>query len=202
MCHLCFTFASICLNTDANVPNLVDKPSEFNKKFNDKQQNISPQQMESFGERCARVINGFLECRLSPLSSRRSTPEPILPYSSVPEPSVSPKLCHLDKEGIRVLLYRECDKRGRKLLYDSKTIIRLPIPESSSSNKAIFRTNVSSNSSSSSNIRHHQSSLKPSSSSGSKLDMYDEINNGYGYRVSKFIEVLVVLIINAMFRLK
>ncbi|CAL4069543.1 unnamed protein product, partial [Meganyctiphanes norvegica] len=46
----------------------------------------------------------------------------------------------LEKEGIRVLLFRECDVRGRKLLYDSKTVVRVPVAESSTATscKALF----------------------------------------------------------------
>lgn len=34
---------------------------------------------------------------------------------------------NLNKDGIRVLLFRECERRGRKLLYDSATVVRVPV---------------------------------------------------------------------------
>ncbi|XP_064119888.1 uncharacterized protein LOC135224626 [Macrobrachium nipponense] len=108
----------------------------------------------------------------------------------------------LEKDAIRVLLFRECDQRGRKLLYDSKTVVRVPIAESASSGmpscKTIFKsskysgsfiTSSSSGAGSSSAPTTHPTPkksssghIKSASTSSSKSDVFAEINGGYGYQ--------------------
>ncbi|KAK7057030.1 hypothetical protein SK128_000545 [Halocaridina rubra] len=104
----------------------------------------------------------------------------------------------LQRDGIRVLLYRECDTRGRKLLYDSKTVVRVPIAESAASGvpscKTMFKTGKYSTPSSSSmgvssiSVSHHvkkssTSNIKSqTASSSSKSDTFAEITGGYGYQ--------------------
>lgn len=113
---------------------------------------------------------------------------------------------HLQKDGIRVLLFRECDSRGRKLLYDSKTVVQVPITESSSnvsSCKTLFKSSRTSGSSFTSLTSGGASSaaqqcqvatnkipscnFKSAASSSSKSDVFAEISGGYGYQVSSVI---------------
>merc|ERR1711962_671933 len=74
---------------------------------------------------------------------RKNDPNKLRKCSPVEEKSLHPFPSCLEKEGIRVLLFRECDVRGRKLLYDSKTVVRVPVAESSTATscKALFTRN-------------------------------------------------------------
>ncbi|XP_071514108.1 uncharacterized protein [Panulirus ornatus] len=107
---------------------------------------------------------------------------------------------HLAKDGIRVLLFRECDARGRKLLYDSKTVVQVPVTENTSnvsSCKAPFKSSRTSGSSVTSlpsggissaaqqfqvTTNKISSNLKSSGCSSPKLDVFAEISGGYGYQ--------------------
>ncbi|XP_037782391.1 uncharacterized protein LOC119578829 isoform X2 [Penaeus monodon] len=108
---------------------------------------------------------------------------------------------NLQRNGIRVLLFRECDTRGRKLLYDSKTVVRIPIPDCSPavpSCKTLFKSTFSTGStqsagSTSTGSATHLTPNKGSAcnvkssatSPSSKSESFAEISNGYGYQYQK-----------------
>lgn len=120
---------------------------------------------------------------------------------------------HLEKEGIRVLMFRECDTRGRKLLYDSKTVVQLPVGDASSGHSSrIFKSSAAVGGSWSSGTHlggggiggsaplarspsPHPTAISSSSSnsksssttSNPKSEGFAEISGGYGYQVSHFI---------------
>lgn len=74
------------------------------------------------------------------------------------------------REQIRVVLFRECDFRGRKLLFDSKTVKKIQIT---------------------SNTKVPNSSSVVNTSK--KDEIYVEISNGYGYQYSKPSNDTVIL---------
>lgn len=110
----------------------------------------------------------------------------------------------LQKNGIRVLLFRDCDTRGRKLLYDSKTVVRVPLSEapitspSVPSCKTLFKASWgvsaasgaplvgSSGVSQTGQTMANKSNNARASTSAtfSKPDVYAEVSGGYGYQVS------------------
>lgn len=108
----------------------------------------------------------------------------------------------LQKDGIRVLLFRDCDTRGRKLLYDSKTVVQVPLSEapiaspSVPSCKTLFKASwgVSAASgvpsvgsggvSQTGQTMANKSNNARASASSSKPDVYAEVSGGYGYQVS------------------
>lgn len=69
---------------------------------------------------------------------------------------------NFSKDQVRVLLFRECDWRGRKLLFDSKAVQKVSLEN------------------------QHCSKLKFGSRQkfdSKKTDMYVEVTNGFGYQV-------------------
>lgn len=123
----------------------------------------------------------------------------VLPSSPGDHPGCITPPFNLQRNGIRVLLFRECDTRGRKLLYDSKTVVRIPISDCSPavpSCKTLFKSSWSTGSSqstgnASAGSATHFTSNKGSASnvkssatsSSSKSESFAEISNGYGYQV-------------------
>lgn len=109
----------------------------------------------------------------------------------------------LQKNGIRVLLFRDCDTRGRKLLYDSKTVVQVPLSEapvaspSVPSCKTLFKASwgvspasgapsVGSGIPQTGQTMANKSNNARASTSAtfSKPDVYAEVSGGYGYQVS------------------
>lgn len=89
----------------------------------------------------------------------------------------------LQKEGIRVLLFRECDTRGRKLLYDSRTVVQVPIGDAaphapSPAPKALFKGSWGTVGASSLPQGH-----KPQAGrlAGARSEAFAEVGGGYGY---------------------
>ncbi|XP_042238034.1 uncharacterized protein LOC121876739 [Homarus americanus] len=142
----------------------------------------------------------FTPRRKNEINKVQKTPAPTPKKSSQNQSGGGAPPFHLQRDGIRVLLFRECDTRGRKLLYDSKTVVQVPISDSSSvvpSCKTLFKTSWSSGSSVSSvnsaaaphvsqvinntNSSINVKSTAPSSSSF-KSDIFAEISGGYGYQ--------------------
>ncbi|XP_066991475.2 folliculin-interacting protein 2 [Anabrus simplex] len=76
--------------------------------------------------------------------------------------SVSWKPFNFSKEQVRVLLFRECDARGRKLLFDSSTVKKTAM-ESQQCSKTKFGT-------------------RSKSDGSKKTETFIEITNGYGYQ--------------------
>jgi hypothetical protein len=69
---------------------------------------------------------------------------------------------NFSKEQVRVLLFRECDWRGRKLLFDSKAVHKVPL-ENQPCSKLKFGSRQKSD--------------------NKKADTYVEVTNGFGYQV-------------------
>lgn len=124
----------------------------------------------------------------------------ILPSSPGDQPGCVSLPFNLERDGIRVLLFRECDKRGRKLLYDSKTVVRVPLSDSSSTVptcKTLFKSSWSSGSSSAGfslatpashfpSNKGSASNVKSSATTTSpKSETFTEVTNGYGYQYLK-----------------
>ncbi|KAK4298705.1 hypothetical protein Pmani_028960 [Petrolisthes manimaculis] len=105
----------------------------------------------------------------------------------------------LQKDGIRVLLFRDCDTRGRKLLYDSKTVVQVPLSEapvastSVPSCKTLFKASwgvsgasgvptVGSGGASQTGQTVASRGNKARAPTSSKPDVYAEVSGGYGYQ--------------------
>lgn len=67
---------------------------------------------------------------------------------------------------VRVLLFRECERRGRKLLFDSKAVKKIPLPSILQCSK--LRKGVKAE------------EIK-------KAEAFVEITNGFGFQVIKLI---------------
>jgi hypothetical protein len=81
-------------------------------------------------------------------------------FTSLLTPSWKP--FNFNKDQVRVLLFRECDWRGRKLLFDSKAVQKVSLEN------------------------HHCSKLKfglRQKLDSKKTDTYVEVTNGFGYQV-------------------
>lgn len=76
---------------------------------------------------------------------------------------LSRKIFEFNKDQVRILLFRECERRGRKLLFDSKAVKKVHLPNSSQCGR--FRTGVKT-----------EETRKGEAS-------YVEITNGFGYQV-------------------
>lgn len=125
---------------------------------------------------------------------------------------------HLEKDGIRVLMFRECDTRGRKLLYDSKTVVQVPVGDTSSSSSThsgkTFKGSTAAGGSWSSGTSvgaggagvlpiarspspHHTaittSPATNTKTSNPKSERFAEISGGYGYQVSHICVLSVFL---------
>ncbi|XP_063852907.1 folliculin-interacting protein 2-like [Scylla paramamosain] len=90
----------------------------------------------------------------------------------------------LQENGIRVLLFRECNTRGRKLLYDSKTVVQVPLGDaaphaSSAAPKALFKGSWGSVGPPA-QLPSHKCPV--GRTAGQRNDAFAEISGGYGYQ--------------------
>ncbi|XP_045626020.2 uncharacterized protein [Procambarus clarkii] len=136
----------------------------------------------------------FTHRRKNEITKIHKVPAPAT-HSSHHQSSAAPPPFHLQKDGVRVLLFRECDSRGRKLLYDSKTVVRVPVAENWSappSCKALLKNSWSSGPAGSIMLSNTQlsqhnstttsSSNVKSSTLSSKSDGFVEMSSGFGYQ--------------------
>ncbi|XP_069949880.1 folliculin-interacting protein 1-like isoform X3 [Cherax quadricarinatus] len=126
-------------------------------------------------------------------------PHPVF-FSPQKQSAAPPAPFNLQKDGVRVLLFRECDSRGRKLLYDSKTVLQVPVAEIPAAAAAPPSSRMSFKSSWSSGLRGSGSGSMPpvatqttktpclgvktsaATNTSYKSDAFVEISNGYGYQ--------------------
>lgn len=74
----------------------------------------------------------------------------------------SHKSFEFSKDQVRILLFRECERRGRKLLFDSKAVKRIPctnVPQNSRARRAGKTEGIT------------------------KAENFVEISSGFGYQV-------------------
>ncbi|XP_045107449.1 uncharacterized protein LOC123502264 [Portunus trituberculatus] len=91
----------------------------------------------------------------------------------------------LQKEDVRVLLFRECDTRGRKLLYDSKTVLQVPLGDAAPhagppAPKALFKGSWGSVGGAMSLQAHKTPVVR--STAGQRSEAFAEVCGGYGYQ--------------------
>lgn len=112
----------------------------------------------------------------TPLSPPPDSPDSVVRAGASP--------VHLEKGGVRVLLFRECDTRGKKLLYDSKTVVQVPLGDGAPHNappasKTLFKGSWGGAGASAA----QQSRSSASAKTQHKGETYAEISDGYGYQV-------------------
>lgn len=83
---------------------------------------------------------------------------------------VSERTFSFSEDQVRVVLFRECDFRGRKLLFDSQSVQKVPLP---------------------STVSKTPPNILCSSPQHSKNEVFVEMSNGYGYQVSDYFNVCV-----------
>ncbi|XP_050694259.1 uncharacterized protein LOC126984571 [Eriocheir sinensis] len=93
----------------------------------------------------------------------------------------------LQKDGVRVLLFRECDTRGRKLLYDSKTVVQVPLGDAAPhaappAPKTLFKGSWGGAGGPS--AQQHAQTKSPASARAQQKSetSYAEVSDGYGYQ--------------------
>ena len=118
-----------------------------------------------------------------------------------------------NKEQVRILLYRECDIRGRRLLFDSNAIQRVAfnnnnINNNDNNNSSNLNSNITNNNNSDNiNINnndtiknnHINSNYKTSStkqcnnnySSNGANTSFIDVSDGFGYKVNKKCLIIV-----------
>ena len=85
---------------------------------------------------------------------------------------------------VRILLYRECDWRGRKLLFDSTAIQKVNLSETSTTvTSKPYTTAATINSKSNNNSIFSETKNKVGGEK--KYPVYIETSNGYGYKYAK-----------------
>lgn len=117
---------------------------------------------------------------LSPLSQSHASPDSVVRQGAAP--------ISLQKDGVRVLLFRECDTRGRKLLYDSKTVVQVPLGDAaphaaSPAPKTLFKGSWGGAGGPSAQ-QHAQTKSPASARAQQKTETsYAEVSDGFGYQV-------------------
>ncbi|KAK3930070.1 Folliculin-interacting protein 2 [Frankliniella fusca] len=101
---------------------------------------------------------------LNRLFSSRRKQQPEKGYGNPVSSSSDCKIFDFNKDQVRVLLFRECERRGRKLLFDSKAVKKIPLPtllQCSRLRKGLKAEDLK------------------------RADGFVEISNGYGYQYTR-----------------
>ncbi|XP_077291544.1 folliculin-interacting protein 2 isoform X2 [Arctopsyche grandis] len=109
----------------------------------------------------------------SPASAPAPPPPPPPPQPPPPKPPLAPhRLFHFSKEQVRVLLFRECDRSGRKLLFDSAAVRRVSVSDVQKTSEYTFTLFQN---------RKESKDSKSASKSSTKANVV-EVSQGYGYQ--------------------